>query len=244
MPKKQRSNEMLLVGYYLARCGDGTHPPRALNVKDWNRAYAMFYGELGEGRVLSVFKNSLKNVRDAFDAHVESPRVGWKPGEPARQRAKEILEKYGHVSDEKLAHMVKPYVDMEVANVSKETLAVAYAELSPAESMIEAKTEGGQKVYISVAREKRNLSLRDPAIQFHGTSCVVCGFDFGEVYGEWGKGFIEVHHLVPMSSMAKERMTDPKTDLTVVCANCHRMIHRKRDVALRIDELRAKIENA
>ena len=188
MAKKQRSNEMLLVGYYLARCGDGSHPPRALNVKDWNRAYAMFYGELGEGRVLSVFKNSLKNVRDEFDAHVDSPRVGWKPGEPARQRAKEILEEYGRVSDEELANMLKPYIDMEVANVSKETLAVAYAELSPTQSMIEAKTEGGQKVYISVAREKRNLSLRDPAIQFHGTSCVACGFDFGEAYGEWGKG--------------------------------------------------------
>jgi predicted HNH restriction endonuclease len=52
-----------------------------------------------------------------------------------------------------------------------------------------------------------------------------CQFDFVHRYGELGEGFAEVHHLRPLSEMqAPETVT--LDDLAVLCANCHRMIHR------------------
>ncbi|MDT0268249.1 HNH endonuclease [Streptomyces sp. DSM 44915] len=55
--------------------------------------------------------------------------------------------------------------------------------------------------------------------------CEACGFDFEEVYGERGAGYIECHHVVPLH-VAGERRTRLQ-DLALICANCHRVIHRK-----------------
>lgn len=33
--------------------------------------------------------------------------------------------------------------------------------------------------------------------------CEACGFDFGEVYGDVGRNFIEAHHMKPVSEMKK-----------------------------------------
>lgn len=106
----------------------------------------------------------------------------------------------------------------------------------------ESRTEGGQKVFLS-RRVERDHGLRAKAILIHGTACKVCGFDFGKVYGEWGEGFIEVHHLIPLGGKnKKKRETDPTRDLTVLCANCHRMVHRKKKTTLTIEELKQKLK--
>lgn len=103
-------------------------------------------------------------------------------------------------------------------------------------------TEGKQKVFISTKIE-RDPRLREEALNIHGFNCAVCGFNFEEVYGEWGRGFAEVHHIVPLSeSQGIERNTNPQRDLVVLCANCHRMIHKKSDVTLAVDELKAKLQ--
>jgi 5-methylcytosine-specific restriction endonuclease McrA len=105
---------------------------------------------------------------------------------------------------------------------------------------IESRTEGGKKVVISV-RTERDSKFRADAIKIHGLVCKACGFDFQKTYGNWGKDFIEVHHVVPLAD-GKKRETNPKTDLTVVCSNCHRMIHRKKNITLTIDELKTKLK--
>ncbi len=86
---------------------------------------------------------------------------------------------------------------------------------------------------------ERNPRLRTAAIEYHGVSCTVCGFNFEEVYGERGKDYIEVHHLRPVSTLGKVTKIDPKTDMTVLCSNCHRMIHRRKDDVLTPEELRS-----
>jgi predicted HNH restriction endonuclease len=53
--------------------------------------------------------------------------------------------------------------------------------------------------------------------------CEVCYFDFGPVYGE--PDFIEVHHRVPLRDLKPGTLTKI-SDLAMVCANCHRMLHR------------------
>jgi 5-methylcytosine-specific restriction enzyme A len=77
-------------------------------------------------------------------------------------------------------------------------------------------------------RVERNPRLARDAKRYHGTTCTVCGFNFAGRYGEIGEGFIEAHHLVPMSEIGdRPRQQDPRTDFTVVCPNCHRMLHRR-----------------
>ena len=53
--------------------------------------------------------------------------------------------------------------------------------------------------------------------------------DFENMYGELGKGFIHVHHIVPISMIGKEYKIDPIKDLVPVCPNCHAMLHRCKD---------------
>jgi 5-methylcytosine-specific restriction protein A len=71
-------------------------------------------------------------------------------------------------------------------------------------------------------------------------ACEVCGFDFLSIYGELGRGFSECHHIVPLSEVVHQRKTR-LTDLAIVCANCHRMLHRVRPV-MSIASLRCLLE--
>lgn len=57
--------------------------------------------------------------------------------------------------------------------------------------------------------------------------CEACGFVFEDKYGELGKYYAECHHVIPLSELKSEQK--PRIDeLAIVCANCHRMIHRKK----------------
>lgn len=55
--------------------------------------------------------------------------------------------------------------------------------------------------------------------------CEACEFDFQRTYGRLGEKFIECHHTTPLSLSSDERITHLE-DLALVCANCHRMLHR------------------
>lgn len=101
--------------------------------------------------------------------------------------------------------------------------------------------EGASKLRMTSVYE-RNLKIRLAAIHIHGIRCLACGFDFGEAYGTWGAGYIEIHHLFPLAAQGEERVVDPATDLIPVCANCHRMFHRKKDRILSLEEVRMMIK--
>jgi hypothetical protein len=90
---------------------------------------------------------------------------------------------------------------------------------------------------------EREPQLRSRSIEIHGTTCKACAFDFERKYGRRGKGFIEVHHLRPVSELKGETKIDPAADMTVVCPNCHRMIHRDKNKILSLEELKALIQD-
>ena len=99
-------------------------------------------------------------------------------------------------------------------------------------------TEGTKKlVYTTIA--ERDGKLRDAAIKEHGTTCKACNFNFGDFYGPYGLGFIHIHHLKPLADGA--RSVFPATDLIPLCANCHSIVHRRRDKLLSIEELKSLI---
>ncbi|WP_329165654.1 HNH endonuclease [Streptomyces sp. NBC_01267] len=91
---------------------------------------------------------------------------------------------------------------------------------------------------------ERNKALRkrkiDAAVrQGRPLACEACGFDFEQVYGDRGSGYIECHHVVPLHEAGEGRTK--LSDLALICANCHRMIHRRAPWPTP-GELRASIE--
>lgn len=76
-------------------------------------------------------------------------------------------------------------------------------------------------------RELRERKIGDALLRNGRLVCEVpgCGFDFARVYGEIGAGYAQVHHLRPLAQSADARETH-LSDLAIVCANCHSMIHR------------------
>lgn len=104
----------------------------------------------------------------------------------------------------------------------------------------EAITSGieGKKKEVFTTTYERDSKLRSQAVIIHGTTCAACGFNFENVYGKWGEGYIQVHHIKPLSENETEIEVNPRKDLIVLCANCHAMVHRKRDKTLSISQLK------
>jgi len=76
---------------------------------------------------------------------------------------------------------------------------------------------------------ERNLKNISEVKKHQGYKCKICNFDFKKVYGKLGENFIEAHHIVPVSQQGgKQIKLDPCKDFLVLCANCHRMIHRSK----------------
>jgi 5-methylcytosine-specific restriction protein A len=86
-----------------------------------------------------------------------------------------------------------------------------------------------------LVQAKKGKVLRDTG----RLQCEICGFDFCEAYGERGHGYIECHHVLPLSTLRPGTKTR-LVDLTLVCANCHRMLHRFRPWPT-ISELKAEM---
>jgi hypothetical protein len=59
----------------------------------------------------------------------------------------------------------------------------------------------------------------------HRVEIGVNGFDFEQIYGDRGRGYIECHHVVPLHETGERRVSI--SDLALLCSNCYRMIHAK-----------------
>lgn len=58
--------------------------------------------------------------------------------------------------------------------------------------------------------------------------CEACDFSFEEKYGEYAKDVIDVHHVRPLATLLPNTMTT-LADLMLLCSNCHRVVHRKKE---------------
>lgn len=86
----------------------------------------------------------------------------------------------------------------------------------------------GQTKQVLVNIYERNSVARQVCINHYGAVCQVCGFDFEDTFGNIGKGFIHVHHVVDLASIGEEYAVNPIKDLVPVCPNCHAMLHRQK----------------
>lgn len=108
---------------------------------------------------------------------------------------------------------------------------VEATEVGSAVSDDEEASEGRVLTRVHKARERnRGLVKKKKAKVIADTGkleCGICGFDFADKYGTVGEGFAECHHTKPVSTLKPSEKTK-LSELAIVCANCHRMLHRAK----------------
>ncbi|MEQ1642468.1 MAG: HNH endonuclease [Pyrinomonadaceae bacterium] len=135
-------------------------------------------------------------------------------------------------------------LQLEAADVAAICLALVLSLLPVEEEdavapvLFELGLPEGAKTFVEVNRYERSPVNRAACIAIHGSTCGACGLDFEKRYGSLGAGYIEVHHVVPVSKMNAGYVVDPAQDLVPLCANCHAMVHR-RDPPVPLVELRS-----
>lgn len=75
------------------------------------------------------------------------------------------------------------------------------ANLFPEELPVSGSYIEGAKKSITINAYERDPEARQPCIRHYGAVCRCCGFDFEKTYGEYGKGFIHVHHVRPLRTL-------------------------------------------
>jgi len=87
----------------------------------------------------------------------------------------------------------------------------------------------GKTLFVMHKMQERNYVAINKKKQIVFTSigklpCEACDFDFNNYYGAIGKGFIECHHNIPISEIKMEHEIR-LNDLSLICSNCHSIIH-------------------
>lgn len=81
-------------------------------------------------------------------------------------------------------------------------------------------------------RIERNQKLSKKVKAIKGLKCEVCDFTYSDKYVGIKSDYIEAHHLIPFSRLEDKVVPlDPKSDFAVLCADCHRMIHRSEFIS-------------
>ena len=106
-----------------------------------------------------------------------------------------------------------------------------------------ASVEGKRKLVKHVRRERdrRLASYKKASAQASGRplTCEACLVSLKTLDAELGEASCEVHHAKPIGRMARPSETT-LDDLHILCANCHRMIHRAEPF-LTVEELRRRL---
>ena len=94
--------------------------------------------------------------------------------------------------------------------------------------------EGALSLRVHYARERSaKLAAKRKARELERSVALryeVCAFDFVATYGDVVAGVIEAHHVRSVSTLTAGQRTKV-SDLVLVCANWHRMLHRQADPA-------------
>jgi predicted restriction endonuclease len=141
-----------------------------------------------------------------------------------------LAEQYGYISCQSLYLYIKYYADKH--NISLSNISNPLSDIDETSIFNE-----GKKYEPNGIRYERDVRARQVCIDHYGCKCFVCGMDFEANYGELGHGFIEIHHIIPISERGGQYVVNPITDLRPLCSNCHSMIHRSK-VVLTIEEMK------
>ena len=110
---------------------------------------------------------------------------------------------------------------------------------SAASEMADDEIPEGELLFALHRRHERKSARRKKRAVLSSAGCLaceVCGFDFAATYGALGENYAECHHKKPL---ADGKRVTRLADLAIVCANCHRMLHRWSP-PLTTDDLRSR----
>jgi 5-methylcytosine-specific restriction enzyme A len=104
-----------------------------------------------------------------------------------------------------------------------------------------AVTEGKLKLVSHIMKERNSAIVKLKKINAKKEGiffCEVCAFSYQEAYG---CDYIECHHIEPIGNSGERKTTLDK--LALVCANCHRVLHKKfNNSYLSIEQLKIKLK--
>ena len=176
---------------------------------------------------------------NAFGTEYYLEKIFENGGEPALQKALISLSLHldyiEEITSTKVIKRRKIY-EIFLAKLNSNIDIVYPDDIESNEKFIEGKSK---KVLVNVF--ERNTVARSLCIEHYGFKCQICEFNFEKRFGEIGKNFIHVHHVVDISTIGSEYELDPILDLIPVCPNCHSMLHKKKP-AYKIDELKELIQ--
>jgi predicted RNA-binding protein with PUA-like domain len=172
---------------------------------------------------IRVLAPQITTAKDTLEATFGKPL--YAPVELSKKRPARMLQGYAF-------KLPKAYVEILQLNTDE------FEELTTAQEILAPQSfpEGAVK-RVTVNAYERNARSRKLCLEHWGYTCAACGFDFEKRYGALGKGFIHVHHIVPVSTVGEGYQINPITDLRPVCPNCHAMIHKTK-VPATIDEIK------
>jgi ribosomal protein L37AE/L43A len=137
------------------------------------------------------------------------------------------------VNEQSMAHQVGPRGTAILASCAE----APYIPSTP---------EGRRRLISHFRIERSAAAAKDAKERYLASnplgSCEACGFSFIKMYGDHGAGYVEAHHRIPLSLLAEPAIPS-RDDFAMVCANCHRMLHRTQGSTMTVDELRSLIKS-
>lgn len=202
-------------------------------IKNGNWISIVCADELYYALIVAIIKDDSGEIGDA---------IGWKRLYYNTPWKNIIL--LDNLTKEKVSEEFLKKVEEEYEHLGNNFYRLPDVESFIPEEVYEAdKLPEGARRQITINAYERNPKARKRCINYYGTKCLICGFDFNEFYGPIGKDYILVHHLIPLSEINEKYDVDPIKDLRPVCANCHAIIHRKNPPYL-IQEIKQIIASA
>lgn len=157
----------------------------------------------------------IPTLNTLLDYHLRgAPQGATRIADPS---ARELLIEA--LRDEGVADIVPPGNDTEAVDLNIET-------------------PEGRSYYRKHKVYERDSKLRRAVLKKYGTACVCCGYNFDKNFGVEFKGFVEVHHLQPVSQGLRNSTVD---DFAVLCSNCHTAAHYKTKIPRPINELKQRL---
>ena len=100
----------------------------------------------------------------------------------------------------------------------------------------------GLKYEITHFARKRSRALRNKVLKKAKGVCSVCQRDFSQLLDGSGVRVLQVHHRKQLSTRRVPSVTK-ESDLAVVCANCHLLLHMDHGKTLKVERLRNMLQD-
>lgn len=245
MPNRISESELILPSLYLMELNGGSITTSELIQKlRWIMNPSGEDLEILDGRADDKFSQKVRNLK----SHQTFERNGYALYDNEPNNSRVTIEttgsEYLNKNQEILNYLLTN--DFEYADVQKNLREIASDERKKLVFDENIVIQEGITKISQTRLYTRSTTLRNYAIEFftqnNHIACQCCSFDFECFYGlELGGGFIEIHHNKPVfqyeDTDTQQTLENAVQNLTPVCSNCHRMIHRNRSRPVSIEHL-------